>query len=62
MSRATPSFRIECAHALPTSDVPLGLTNVCFEGNNGHDADLMRCRLTTHSRRAACLSSVALAA
>jgi hypothetical protein len=27
------------------ADVPLGLTNVCFEGNNGHDVDVTRCVL-----------------
>ena len=31
------------------ADVPLGLTNVCFEGNNGHDADVTRCLLSTRS-------------
>ena len=31
------------------ADVPLALTNVCFEGNNGHDADVRRCLLMTLS-------------
>ena len=25
--------------------------HVCFEGNNGHDADVMRCLLLTQNRR-----------
>ena len=33
------------------ADVPLALTNVCFEGNNGHDADVARCLLLTLSGR-----------
>jgi hypothetical protein len=28
----------------------LVLTNVCFEGNKGHDADMTRCLLMTLSR------------
>ena len=31
------------------ADVPLVLTNVCFEGKNGHDAVVTRCLLMTHS-------------
>jgi hypothetical protein len=31
------------------ADVPLALTNVRFEGNNGHDADETRCLLMTQS-------------
>ena len=27
------------------------LTNVCFEGNNGHDVDVTRCLLMTQSRQ-----------
>jgi hypothetical protein len=29
--------------------VQTALMNVRFEGNNGHDADVTRCRLLTHS-------------
>ena len=29
------------------ADVPLALTNVCFEGYNGHEADMTRCPLMT---------------
>ena len=32
------------------SDVPLALTNVCFEGNNGHDAGVTPFPLMTHSQ------------
>jgi hypothetical protein len=35
--------------------MPLALTNVCFEGKNGHDADLTRCLLLTHSGHCAVL-------
>jgi hypothetical protein len=31
------------------TDARLALTNVCFVGNNGHDADVTRCRLMTQS-------------
>ena len=31
------------------ADMPLALTNVCFEGNNGHDAYATRCLLMTQS-------------
>jgi hypothetical protein len=31
------------------ADVPLALTNVRFEGNNGHDADVLLCWLMTQS-------------
>ena len=31
------------------TDVPLALTNVGFEGKNGHDADVTRCLLMTQS-------------
>ena len=31
------------------ADVPLALTNVCFEGKNGHDAHAPLCRLMTQS-------------
>ena len=31
------------------ADVPLGLTNVCLEGKNGHDAGVPLCRRMTHS-------------
>jgi hypothetical protein len=30
-------------------DVQTALMNVGFEGNNGHDADVMRCLLLTQS-------------
>ena len=33
------------------SDIPPALTNVRFEGNNGHDADVTRCLLMTQSGR-----------
>ena len=32
------------------SDVPLALTNVCFEGKNGHDAGVTPFPIMTHSR------------
>ena len=32
------------------ADMPLALMNVGFEGNNGHDADVMRCLLMTQSK------------
>jgi hypothetical protein len=31
------------------ADVPLALTNVCFEGKNGHDADRPLCPLMTQA-------------
>jgi hypothetical protein len=31
------------------ADAPLALTNVCFGGKNGHDADLSVCPLMTQS-------------
>ena len=31
------------------ADVRLALTNVCFEGKNGHDADSTRCPLMTQN-------------
>jgi hypothetical protein len=31
------------------ADMQTALMNVRFEGNNGHDADLTRCLLMTHS-------------
>src|SRR6478736_8999392 len=31
------------------ADIDLALTNVCFEGKNGHDADVARCLLMTQS-------------
>ena len=31
------------------ADVPLGLTNVCFEGKNGHDAGVTPFPLLTQS-------------
>ena len=31
------------------ADLPLALTNVCFEGENGHDADVTRCLLMTQA-------------
>src|SRR6478752_3022659 len=31
------------------ADVPLALTNVCFEGKNGHDANGPSCLLMTQS-------------
>jgi hypothetical protein len=31
------------------ADVPLALTNVPFEGNNGHDPDVTRCPFMTLS-------------
>jgi hypothetical protein len=51
--------------------MPLALTNVCFEGKNGHDADVTRCLFLTQSglcsrplggtawahRRSSCLST-----
>jgi hypothetical protein len=36
-------------HTWHLADVPLALTNVCFEGNNGHDAVVTRCLLMTHN-------------
>ena len=33
------------------ADMPLALTNVRFERNNGHDADVTRCLLLTQSGR-----------
>ena len=30
------------------ADMQTALTNVRFEGNNGHDADMTRCLLMTH--------------
>ena len=38
-------------HTWHLADMPLALTNVRFEGNNGHDADVTRCLLMTQSRR-----------
>jgi hypothetical protein len=32
------------------ADVQTALMNVCFEGNNGHAADVTRCVLMTQSR------------
>ena len=42
-------------HTWHIADVPLALTNVCFEGNNGHDADVTRCPLMTQSGHVASL-------
>jgi hypothetical protein len=39
------------------TDVPLALTNVCFEGKNRNDADVARC-LTSKSILVNCLPSV----
>ena len=36
-------------HTWHLADMPLALTNVRFEGNNGHDADATRCLLMTQS-------------
>jgi hypothetical protein len=38
-------------HTWHIADVPLALTNVCFEGKIGHGADLSVCPLMTHSGR-----------
>jgi hypothetical protein len=32
------------------ADVQTALMDVCFQGNNGHDADVTRCLLMTHRR------------
>src|SRR4029079_14110 len=34
-------------HTWHFSDIEPALTNVRFQGNNGHDADVARCRLLT---------------
>ena len=44
MGRAGPDVRY-----WHIADVPLGLTNVCFEGNNGHDVDVTRYVLITNA-------------
>ena len=37
-------------HTWHIADVQTALMDVRFEGNNGRDADVTRCRLTTQSR------------
>ena len=36
-------------HTWHLTDVPLALSNVCFEWENGHDAIAPLCQLLTHS-------------
>ena len=36
-------------HTWHKADVPIALTNVCFGGKNGHDANGPLCRLMTQS-------------
>src|SRR6476660_6825999 len=38
------------------ADVPLTLTNVCFEGKNGHDAGMTPFPLMTQSRHSASMA------
>ena len=44
-----PPLPIPAVRFWHLADVPLELTNVCFEGKSGLDADVTRCLLLTHS-------------